>query len=58
MKGLKKNGATAGLEFIKTDNYFYSHSFISFFETVLFTWCKPLEPDVHNLNPQYHLTYP
>ena len=58
MKGLKKNGVTVGLEFIKVDNYFYFDSFISFFETVLFTWHNQLESGVHNLYSQYHLIYP
>ena len=31
--------------------------FISFFETVLFIWLKPLAPGVHSLYPQYHLIY-
>ena len=58
MKGLKKNGVTVGLEFIKVDNYFYFDSFISFFETVLFTWHNQLESGLHNLYSQYHLIYP
>ena len=49
------DGVATALEFIKTRNYFYFNSFISFFETVLFIWLSPLVPGVPNFYPQYYL---
>ena len=48
------DGVKTALEFIPTDNYFYFNSSISFYETILFIWFKPLVPSIPNLYPRYH----
>ena len=49
------DGVATALKFIKTRNYFYFNSFISFFEIVLFIWLNPLVPAVPSLfNSVFH----